>query len=131
MNTSVSQPASMASSTAYWISGLSTTGSISLGTVLVAGRNRVPRPATGNTALRTCWNMLTPESKESVDAPRHRRRRGGGLVARVFGNQLAQQLLERGLVEALHGLAGAHQRGLDRGARQLARLRQHDLRMRR
>jgi len=46
-------PAAMASSTAYWMSGLSTTGSISLGLALVAGRNRVPRPATGNTALRT------------------------------------------------------------------------------
>ena len=46
-----------ASSTAYWISGLSTTGSISLGIALVAGRKRVPRPATGRTALRTRWAM--------------------------------------------------------------------------
>src|SRR5579864_9450106 len=45
-------PAESASSTAYWISGLSTTGSISLGLALVAGRKRVPRPATGNTAVR-------------------------------------------------------------------------------
>src|SRR6185436_18264418 len=44
-------PASIASSTAYWMSGLSTTGSISLGDALVAGRNRVPRPATGRTAV--------------------------------------------------------------------------------
>ena len=29
-------------------------GNISLGLALVAGKNRVPRPATGNTALRTC-----------------------------------------------------------------------------
>ena len=50
MNSSI--PAARASSTAYWISGLSTTGSISLGTALVAGRNRVPSPATGNTAFR-------------------------------------------------------------------------------
>ncbi|KAG1243331.1 hypothetical protein G6F66_015688 [Rhizopus arrhizus] len=61
MNTNVSQPASMASSTAYWISGRSMIGSISFGTVLVAGRKRVPSPATGKTALRirlligTCW----------------------------------------------------------------------------
>src|SRR5690348_3479225 len=34
------------------MSGLSTTGSISLGLALVAGRKRVPRPATGNTAVR-------------------------------------------------------------------------------
>ncbi|PAV92451.1 hypothetical protein WR25_18432 [Diploscapter pachys] len=46
-------PASSASSTAYWISGLSTTVSISFGIALVAGRNRVPRPATGKIALRT------------------------------------------------------------------------------
>src|SRR3981189_3430716 len=33
--------------------GLSTSGSISLGCALVAGRKRVPRPAAGKTALRT------------------------------------------------------------------------------
>ena len=33
--------------------GLSTSGSISFGCALVAGRKRVPRPAAGNTALRT------------------------------------------------------------------------------
>ena len=53
MNTSSVMPAATASSTAYWISGLSTTGSISFGFALVAGRKRVPRPATGNTALVT------------------------------------------------------------------------------
>src|ERR1700685_4531034 len=52
MKTSRRAPAASASSTAYWMSGLSTTGSISLGLALVAGRNRVPRPATGNTAVR-------------------------------------------------------------------------------
>ena len=40
-----------ASSTAYWIRGLSTTGSISLGTALVAGKKRVPKPLTGNTTF--------------------------------------------------------------------------------
>ena len=45
-------PAATASSTAYWMSGLSTIGSISFGEALVAGRKRVPRPATGKTALR-------------------------------------------------------------------------------
>src|SRR5580704_19701992 len=48
-----SMPESMHSSTAYWIRGLSTTGSISFGIAFVAGRNRVPSPATGRTALRT------------------------------------------------------------------------------
>src|SRR5699024_7260787 len=47
-----SAPAAIASCTAYCTSGLSTTGSISLALALVAGRNRVPSPATGNTALR-------------------------------------------------------------------------------
>src|SRR6267378_3258355 len=47
-----SMPAARASSTTCWISGRSTTVSISFGMALVAGRNRVPRPATGKTALR-------------------------------------------------------------------------------
>ncbi len=55
-STMVSMPASAASSTAYWMRGLSSTGSISFGTDLVAGRNRVPSPATGTTALRTGGN---------------------------------------------------------------------------
>src|SRR5579883_1053976 len=52
INTRRVAPAARASSTAYWIRGLSTTGSISFGLALVAGRNRVPRPATGKTAVR-------------------------------------------------------------------------------
>ena len=40
-----------ASSTTYWMAGLSTTGSISLGVALVAGRKRVPSPAAGMTAF--------------------------------------------------------------------------------
>src|SRR5438093_13473781 len=35
------------------MTGLSTIGNISLGIALVAGRNRVPRPAAGITAVRT------------------------------------------------------------------------------
>ena len=46
-------PAATASSTAYWITGLSTRGSISFGWAFVAGRKRVPQPAAGKTALRT------------------------------------------------------------------------------
>src|SRR5437660_2256535 len=46
------RPAATASSMTYWMIGLSTRGSISFGWALVAGRNRVPRPAAGNTALR-------------------------------------------------------------------------------
>src|ERR1700704_5351684 len=46
-------PLAIASSTPYWIVGLSTRGSISLGCALVTGRNRVPRPAAGKIAFRT------------------------------------------------------------------------------
>ena len=46
-------PEATASSTPYWMIGLSTTESISLGCDFVAGRKRVPRPAAGNTTLRT------------------------------------------------------------------------------
>src|SRR6185436_14381026 len=49
-------PAAAASSTAYWMSGLSTIGSISFGLALVTGRKRLPRPATGKTAFLS----LTP-----------------------------------------------------------------------
>src|SRR5438270_5289360 len=52
MSTS-SMPARTASSTTYWIAGLSTIGSISFGVDLVAGRKRVPSPAAGMTALVT------------------------------------------------------------------------------
>ena len=50
-----SMPDLLASSTVYWMSGLSTMGSISLGIALVAGKNLVPIPADGKTALvMTC-----------------------------------------------------------------------------
>src|SRR5579884_2934113 len=48
-----SRPEAMASSTPYWMVGLSTSGSISFGCTLVTGRNRVPSPAAGKTARRT------------------------------------------------------------------------------
>ena len=44
-------PAFAASSTAYCIIGLSTTGSISFGIDFVAGRNLVPKPPTGKMAF--------------------------------------------------------------------------------
>ena len=50
MRTSVS-PAAAASSTTYWITGVSMTGSISFGIAFVAGANLVPRPAAGMTAF--------------------------------------------------------------------------------
>src|SRR5438034_7869402 len=48
-----SMPDATHSSATYWMAGLSTTGSISLGCDLVAGRKRVPRPAAGMTAFFT------------------------------------------------------------------------------
>jgi hypothetical protein len=43
-----------------WINGLSTIVSISFGIALVAGRTRVPRPATGKTALRIFMGCRRP-----------------------------------------------------------------------
>src|SRR5690349_14151228 len=48
----LSTPDCTASSTPYWMIGLSTRTSISLGCALVAGRKREPSPAAGKTALR-------------------------------------------------------------------------------
>ena len=45
-------PLKSASSTMYWMVGLSTMGSISFGVAFVAGRKRVPYPAAGITAFR-------------------------------------------------------------------------------
>src|SRR5665213_1568654 len=56
-------PEWMHSSTPYWIKGLSTSGSISFGCALVAGRKRVPKPAAGQTALRTL-GIINPIVRE-------------------------------------------------------------------
>src|ERR1017187_9721450 len=72
MKIKVSAPAESASSTAYWISGLSTIGSISFGLALVTGRNRLPSPATGNTALVTL--------AMAIEVPAERRRRGRNVL---------------------------------------------------
>ena len=53
-------PAARASSMVYWMSGRSTSGRISFGTDLVAGRNRVPNPATGSTAFVTLLVISSP-----------------------------------------------------------------------
>src|SRR5688572_33138992 len=62
----LSIPEATASSTPYWMIGLSTSGSISFGCALVAGRNLVPRPAAGKTALRIV--TLTPASYLNFEA---------------------------------------------------------------
>jgi putative FmdB family regulatory protein len=48
-------PQATASSTTYWMAGLSTSGNISLGWALAAGRNLVPSPAAGMTAFLMWW----------------------------------------------------------------------------
>src|SRR5215469_16459509 len=95
-----SMPAWRASSTTCWMSGRSTTGNISLGMALVAGRKRVPRPATGNMALRigfmlgwgleggsflvsikdgaTIYNQWRDKASRHVAIPAIHARRGGG-----------------------------------------------------
>src|SRR5579864_2440931 len=65
-----SHPAASASSTPYWMMGLSTSGSISFGCALVAGRNRVPSPAAGNTAFRT-FILICVCSQHRAVFPQH------------------------------------------------------------
>src|SRR6202030_1679924 len=87
-------PEWMASSTPYWISGLSTSGSISLGIALVAGRKRVPSPAAGKTALRTFLVIPVPFYRQGVwgrvrTVPAH------GLLQRYgYGAQLLADLID-------------------------------------
>src|SRR5260221_10764818 len=57
-------PAATASSTAYWMRGLSTIGIISLGLALVAGRKRLPIPATGKTALVTFFTRQKSDQRD-------------------------------------------------------------------
>src|SRR3954468_20889557 len=109
-------PAATASSTTYWMAGLSRTGSISLGWALVAGRKRVPRPAAGITALRTaevtgaclcswfarscgCGSVLVDVG---VDDSILAGRLGG--IQRLVGR--AHQLLDRGAVVRVAGHPG-------------------------
>src|SRR5467141_3029638 len=67
----LSTPDATASSTPYWMIGLSTSGSISFGCAFVAGRNRVPHPAAGKTALRT---RIEPHGGDAQNGGRTRAR---------------------------------------------------------
>src|SRR6516164_5062571 len=71
-------PLAMVSSTPYWMVGLSTRGSISLGWALVTGRKRVPRPAAGKIALRTVIldNLSVVDRSTHPARPRPHRRAG-------------------------------------------------------
>src|SRR5688572_3330710 len=110
-------PAAAASSTAYWMSGLSTTGSISFGLALVTGRKRLPRPATGNTALRSFACTLLPFQKvDEFFFTEHFHAELARLV------QLAARLVARDHIvgPAGHRAADLVAHGLDRGARLVA-----------
>src|SRR5437879_10894994 len=75
-----SMPLAIASSTPYWIVGLSTSGIISFGCALVTGRKRVPRPAAGKIALRTVMfdNLSVVEFRRYPTRPGAHHRAGGG-----------------------------------------------------
>src|ERR1041384_6731619 len=106
-STTSSMPDSTAPSTMYWITGLFTKGSLSLGTAFDAGRNRVPRPAAGITALRT---RVTNEQLlfRSGSAPRQ-----GSLVQalprrpvpQLAGVRAAARRVPRGLLDKRKSLS--------------------------
>src|SRR5277367_792225 len=72
------------------MSGLSTSGSISLGCALVAGRNRVPSPAAGKTALRTFGIIRTIVSGGSELAEKIGRRE----LERITGERERRNVLQ-------------------------------------
>jgi hypothetical protein len=58
-NIKVSIHAAIASSTTYCINGLSTMSSNSLGIAFVAGKNRIPNPATGKTTFLIFFSFIS------------------------------------------------------------------------
>src|SRR5262249_41792229 len=68
----LSMPDASASSTPYWMIGLSTSGSISFGCAFVAGRKRVPSPAAGKTAFRIIPATWCPPVRLDQSAAGHR-----------------------------------------------------------
>src|SRR6478735_7681571 len=101
-------PAATASSTTYWMAGLSTTGSISLGWALVAGRKRVPSPAAGMTALVTDGFM-----RALYDGPADR----GLKLVSGFARRATVRTLSKTFVRRGHGHEGR------RGGRRAGRSR--------
>src|SRR5579871_2779163 len=96
-------PLAAASSTMYWMMGLSTIGSISLGWALVAGKKRVPRPAAGKTALRTRLFVISPAAQPQnrmftaaaiIDTRRHGTRR---LLFQLYVRRKLGRRLQRDL----------------------------------
>src|SRR5882672_273105 len=133
MKTRMRAPATSASSTAYWMSGLSTTGSISLGLALVAGRKRVPRPATGKTAALMRFVSATGQTPAAmpVTAILHEgAARQAGRAAALTGvkkgkkrsSASAGAARTRSKIPTL-GMAGSVRGGLRFGARRARALR--------
>src|SRR5205809_3660861 len=77
-------PASTASSITYWMRGLSTSGNISLGWALVAGKKRVPKPAAGKTAFEMLMRLLAPQIIVGPIEPVLPRRRKDVEIKRIF-----------------------------------------------
>src|SRR5215831_10364195 len=115
-----SQPAASASSTPYWMMGLSTRGSISLGCALVAGRKRVPRPAAGNTALRTL-DVIASAYKQNwrgfaaaAEARVCRAACDGAVWARIYNGRRGRMLDQTFVRENLEAVReGLRRRGMN------------------
>src|SRR5258706_10447844 len=99
-----STPEATASSTTYWIRGLSTSGNISFGEALVAGRKRVPNPAAGKTALRTCFAIVVAVSHTIV--------RWIETTADLLGNTSLSATVREGSVLATHEIEPSFTVGL-------------------
>src|SRR5438477_164316 len=95
-------PAAVASSNAYWISGSSTTGSISLVMALVTCRKRVPSPATGRRrAGSRAGDILLPVGVGAVEIGFDQ---ASALL--ILGAAFAQQVEEIGAAELLQPKPG-------------------------
>src|SRR3990172_6927308 len=110
------------------MSGLSTIGIISLGLALVAGRNRLPMPATGNTALvsrvfmvsRLSWSVPPrPREREQARLVKYRDSQFQGTIILAPGTGARDQVV------GLPGHRSAHPAAcrFDQRARLLARHR--------
>src|SRR5438445_11986720 len=115
------RPEATASSTTYWIIGLSTRGSISLGCALVAGRNRVPSPAAGKTALRTFMGSLYVPHPRRLSAPEQHEGRDVGEPTRESPDRRgADEERQRKTAQEIEHVARGEGRG---GSHQLGELR--------
>src|SRR6266540_6679741 len=102
-----SRPACTASSTTYWMAGLSTTGTISFGCAFEAGRKRVPSPAAGMTAFRTFTSAKPPtqvvvDSQGLAETSSAAARPAGSTAP---GELAGEQSFERVILQIRHAMA--------------------------